>query len=109
MIRFISAIFGVFVIYIISALIFIECVEAQGDNDVLWLARCMVNEADFNAVADHLGVAAVLQYRAQRRGVSVARMVRLYCGGLRIDPPRRGMVRLDCGDTRNVFYAVRGR
>jgi hypothetical protein len=146
------------------------------DDAVLWLARCMVNEADFDATADHLAIAAVLIKRATKYHVSMANMVQKYCSGLRpgqrrssrqrwvielnfdatkpphwpavvpwrwyrerwqrvlttarlvlrgemddpcdgraehfggkMDAPDKSFIRIDCGDTRNLFYAYRGR
>jgi len=144
------------------------------DEDALWLARCMVNEADFDATNDHLAIAAVLIKRAGKYHISVASMVRKYCSGLRpgqrcssrqrwvielnpdatkpahwptvvpwrwyrerwqrvlltarlvlrgemddpcdgraehfggkMDKPDKSLVRIDCGETRNLFYAYR--
>jgi hypothetical protein len=148
-----------------------------GDDDALWLARCMVNEAGFWAVNDHLALAAVLKKQARRLRVSTADIVQMYCGGLRpnkkhnrrhrwilelnirgtepkhwiandgkwkwyrdqwytlliladlalhpkahdpcggraahwggkMDTPDKSLIRIDCGPTRNIFYAYRNR
>ena len=56
---------------------------AQYGSDTVWLARCMVNEAGFWAVNDHLALATVLKKHASRLRVSMAEIVQMYCGGLR--------------------------
>lgn len=56
-------------------------VYAEG-LDVLWLARAMVNEADYEAVTDHIAIGYVLVRKSKRTGVSVAKIARVYSTGM---------------------------
>jgi len=149
--------------------------HADSGDDVLWLARAMIAEADFVSTTDHAALAHVLIRKAERiPGLSIARIARVYCSGLGpndartprlkwvielneagmqpkhwpkdatweyyrplwlaamdraqnaiagtlpdpcrgraahwgspTDTPPRGLRRIDCGDTANIFYAIR--
>jgi hypothetical protein len=53
------------------------------DSEAVCLAQCMVNEADTEAIIDHLAIAAILDKRAEKLNISMCQMVHRYCGGLR--------------------------
>ena len=53
------------------------------DSETVCLAQCMINEADTDAIIDHLAIAAILEKRADKLNISMCQMVHRYCGGLR--------------------------
>ena len=80
------------------------------DDSALWMARCMVAEAGWTAVTDHLAIGYVLIRRWEQLGrrITLARLIRQYCAGLgehaRPSPRQRWILELnEAGDAPAHF------
>jgi hypothetical protein len=179
MIKLLQWLFLIFLAWSLILAILLGSADARADfsRDTVWLARCMVSEADTEAVLDHLAIAAVISKRSKKLGISITSMVRRYCKGLgprdrksprirwvsaldvsvraprswtsdngtweryrerwfnvlvvadlalqgdaydpcggraehwggKMDTPDITLIRIDCGPTKNIFYAYRNR
>ena len=70
-------------LYITLALLLCSSRALAYDSEAVCLAQCMINEADTEAIIDHLAIAAILDKRADKLNISMCQMVHRYCGGLR--------------------------
>ena len=71
---------------LIALCIWLLALPARADDDsALWMARCMVAEAGWTAVTDHLAIGYVLVRRWEwtRRRMALSEMVRRYCYGFK--------------------------